>query len=81
MLEGELGRVEMKAVAEEQGGEDQGDHGDGGGFDPEHEAGGGLDVAVGEVGGGGGGEDRQDGAGDAGGQKDVGVVEEAADDG
>ena len=52
-------------------------------IDPEHEARGGLDVAVGEEGCRGGGNEGEDGTGDgmSGGKQDAGVVDESADDG
>lgn len=46
-----LGVVEMQAVVPEQKGEDDGDEGDRGGLDPKHEAGGDLDVTIGDEGG------------------------------
>src|ERR1019366_4334878 len=74
-----------EAVADEQGGDDEGDHGDRRRFDPEHETGGGLDVAVGTVSGSAGGNQGQERTGDGmavdGGDQDAGVVDESTDDG
>jgi hypothetical protein len=58
------GRSMWGTVAQEQGGDDENDYGDGGSLDPEHEAGGGLDVAIGEGGRRGGGAESDDRAGD-----------------
>jgi len=81
-VELELGQVDVGTVAQEQGGDDENDYGDGGSLDPEHEAGGGLDVAIGEGGRRGGGAESDDRAGDGMGlgDEDSSVVEEAADD-
>ena len=81
-VELELGQVDARAVAQEQGGDDENDHGDGGSLDEEHEAGGGLDVAIGEGGRRADGGERDDRARDGMGlgNEDAGVIEEAADD-
>src|ERR1035441_622098 len=81
-VELELGQVDVATVAQEQGGDDENDHGDGRSLDPEHEAGGGLDLAIGEGGRRGGGAESNDRAGDGMGlgDEDSGVIEEAADD-
>jgi hypothetical protein len=44
----ELDVVEMESVVEECEGDNDGDHANGDGFDVEHEAGGDLDVSVGD---------------------------------
>ena len=65
--------------------EDDGDEEDRGGFDPEHEAGGDLDVAVGDEGGDPDAEESEErrggGVAEERGEEDVGVVDEASGDG
>ncbi len=78
-----LGRVDVDAGAEDEGEDDERDHGDGRGFDPQHHAGGGLDVAVGKPCGGTDGDQREQRRGDGVGRgnEDDRIVDEAADDG
>ena len=75
-------RVDAGAVVPEDKRDDDGDGEDGGGFDPEHEAGGDLDVAVSDGGGDGDAEESEErcgcGAVEEEGEEDVGVVDETS---
>ena len=82
-VELDLREVEFGAILEDEGEDDEGDHGDGGGLGPEHKASGGLDVSIGKVRCGGDGEDGDEpGRETVGGwDKDDSVVDKASDDG
>ena len=81
----ELRAVDVESVVPEKEDDDDGDGENGESFDPEHEARGDLDVAIGDGGGCGDADQAEDGGGSGAaeedGEEDVRVVDEASGDG